>query len=227
MAEISEDLDRALAEAKPDDAASWWAGDSEGKQHPVRVLWFHTKSDALRELLADKRLQWLADLTGDSHDGSKLAAEGLIKPLDIQTGLSDLPWHKDCGQGMHSYSCNGMTVGISVTGAGLESGALGVVPGSHRANIQTALLDSSLDLVPIKLETRTGDITVHCSDMLHCAHRPIERPRKVVYTGFRLAPLSGDVVPKPSVAEETAARARLTNVEDRIFASGGDPNLRE
>jgi hypothetical protein len=56
-----------------------------------------------------------------------------------------LPWHKDCGQGGHSYYCNGLTVGISVTGADERSGALGVVPGSHRANVQTAGKDDSLD----------------------------------------------------------------------------------
>jgi hypothetical protein len=219
MARVAEDLDAALALAKPEDGASWWAGDSQGVEHPVRVLWFHEKSEALDALLYDGRLQWLADLAGDGHDGSKMGAEGLIKPLDIRTGLSDLPWHKDCGQGGHSYYCNGLTVGISVTGADRESGALGVAPGSHRANVQTAGLDPSLDISPKKLETRTGDVTVHCSDTLHRAHHPTKRPRKVVYTGFRLPPKPGDVVPKVSKSVERSARAGLTNVRDRIDAA--------
>jgi hypothetical protein len=222
MAAVSADLDLALERAQPDDGASWWAGDSQGVQQPVRVLWFHEQSQALRELLRDERLQWIARLTGDPHDASKMGAEGLVKPLDIETGLSDLPWHKDCGQGAHSYLCNGLTVGISVTGADRRSGALGVVPGSHRANVQTAGRDESLDLAPIKLETKTGDLTVHCSDTLHRAHRPTERTRKVVYTGFRLGPLPGDVLPELPQKELRAARARLTNVRDRIAASGGN-----
>ena len=221
MAAVAADLDAAIARATPDDGASWWAGDSQGKEQAVRVLWFNEQSAALAELLADPRLQWIADLTGDSHDGSKLRAEGLVKPLDIKTGLSDLPWHKDCGQGGHSYLCNGLTVGISVTGADSRSGALGVVPGSHRANVQTAGRDESLDLAPIKLETKTGDITLHCSDTLHRAHHPTERPRKVVYTGFRLAPLPGDALPKLQRGQERATRAGLTDVRDRI-ASAGD-----
>ncbi len=225
MAAVAEDLEAAIAAATPDDGASWWAGDSHGVQQAVRVLWFHEKSAALRALLEDERLQWLSRLTGDGHD-PKLGAEGLVKPLDIQTGLSDLPWHKDCGQGMHSYLCNGMTVGISVTGADRESGALGVVPGSHRANVQTAGLDASLDLTPRKLETKIGDLTVHCSDTLHRAYRPTKRPRKVVYTAFRLPALPGDVLPKPPQEEERAARARLTNVRDRIGASGGNADQR-
>ena len=145
-----------------------------------------------------------------------LGAEGLIKPLDIKSGLSDLPWHKDCGQGQHSYYCNGLSIGISVTGADERSGALGVVPGSHRANVQTAGKDDSLDLPVIKLVTRTGDLTVHCSDTLHRAYPPIERPRKVVYTGFRQPLMEGDVVEQVSVEKQRADRAQLTSVQDRI-----------
>ena len=144
----------------------------------------------------------------------------MIKPLDIQTGLSDLPWHKDCGQGGHSYYCNGLTAGISVTGADAKSGALGVVPGSHRANVQIAGKDESLDMPSLKLETRTGDVTVHCSDTLHRAHRPTERPRKVVYSGFRLRLKPGDALEAIPMETQRAERARLTNVQDRIADSG-------
>jgi hypothetical protein len=221
MAAVSADLDLALARARPDDGASWWAGDSKGVQQAVRVLFFHEQSAALSELLRDGRLGWLSTVTGDNFDGGSegtgwMGAEGLIKPLDIKTGLSDLPWHKDCGQGRHSYYCNSLTIGISVTGADERSGALGVVPGSHRANVQTAGKDDSLDLPAIKLVTHTGDLTVHCSDTLHRAYPPVERPRKVVYTGFRLALLEGDVLEEVSVENQRATRAKLTNVQDRI-----------
>lgn len=220
MAQVSRDLDSALQRAKPDDGASWWAENASGKQLPVRVLWFDEQSDMLQKLLHDERLQWLAGLTGDGHDGGNMSAEGLVKPLHIQKGLSDLPWHKDCGQGGHSLQCNGLTVGISVTGADSESGALGVVPGSHRANVQIAGQDPSLDLAPVKLETLTGDITVHCSDTLHRAHSPTKRPRQVVYTAFRLPPLPGDQVPRAPRSQQRKARARLTDVQDRIAGAG-------
>jgi hypothetical protein len=220
MAAVSEDLDAALGRARPDDGASWWAGDSKGAKQPVRVLFFHEQSAVLTSLLQDDRMQWLGRLTGDDLDGAKLGAEGLIKPLDIQTGLSDLPWHKDCGQGGHSYYCNGLTVGISVTGADRSSGALGVVPGSHRANVQTAGQDESLDMPAIKLETSTGDLTVHCSDTLHRAHRPTERPRKVVYSGFRLGLKPGDALEHVSAEKLRADRARLSDVQDRIASAG-------
>ena len=181
------------------------------------MLFFYEKSAALRDVVNDARFQWIGELTGDDHRHTG-NAEGLVKPLGIVQGLSDLPWHKDCGQGRHSYICSGLTCGISVTGANRTSGALGVIPGSHRANTMATGRDPKLDLEPKMLETNAGDVTVHCSDTLHRAHAPVERPRHVVYTSFGLPPLPGDVItPNPRYSRE--ARAELTNVQDRIEAA--------
>jgi Phytanoyl-CoA dioxygenase (PhyH) len=217
MAAVGADIDEGIAMATPDDGESWWGEDAQGVSQAVRVLFFYEKSAALRELVEDERYQWLGGLTGDGHRHGG-GGEGLVKPLGIVKGLSDLPWHKDCGQGMHSYMCNSMTCGISVTGADRVSGALGVIPGSHRANTMATGRDRALDLQPVMLETRTGDVTVHCSDTLHRAHPPIERPRKVVYSGFGLPPLPGDEV-KPNPRYGREARAELTDVEERIQAA--------
>ncbi|MHB1584727.1 MAG: phytanoyl-CoA dioxygenase family protein, partial [Acidimicrobiales bacterium] len=194
MAALADDVDRWIARATPDDGESWWATDEDGTEQAVRVLFFYEKSEVLRELLDDRRFRWLGALTGDGHRHDE-SAEALVKPLGIVRGLSDLPWHKDCGQGRHSFMCNRLTCGISVTGADRASGALGVIPGSHRANTMAAGRDRRLDLAPRLLETSTGDVTVHCSDTLHRAHPPVDRPRKVVYTGFGLPPLPGDAAP--------------------------------
>jgi hypothetical protein len=68
------------------------------------------------------------------------------------------------------------------------------------------------------LETETGDVTVHCSDTLHRAVPPVDRPRKVVYSSFGLPPLPGDVIePDPRYSRE--ARAELSSVQDRIEAA--------
>ncbi|HUA95169.1 MAG TPA: phytanoyl-CoA dioxygenase family protein [Acidimicrobiales bacterium] len=221
MAALGADIDEWIARASPDDGQSWWATDDQGRQQAVRVLNFQEKSEVLPLLLADARLQWLTELTGDDHVHSG-NAEGLVKPLGIVRGLSDLPWHKDCGQGKHSYMCNSMTCGISVTGADRSSGALGVIPGSHRANTMATGRDPSLDLQPRMLETSTGDVTVHCSDTLHRAHPPVERPRKVVYTSFPLPPLEGDQPVKSDPKGARAARAALSDVQSRIEAADNE-----
>jgi hypothetical protein len=213
MESLGADVDEWLARATPDDGESWWATDEAGEDHAVRVLFFYEKSAALRALLDRQPYCMIGDLTGDGHvHGGH--AEGLVKPLGIVRGLSDLPWHKDCGQGGHGYSCNGLTTGISVTGADRKSGALGLIPGSHRANTMATGRDRRLDLQPIILETRTGDVTVHCSDTLHRAHPPVDRPRKVVYSSFALPARLGDEVrPDPHWRQK---RAQLTDVQSRI-----------
>jgi Phytanoyl-CoA dioxygenase (PhyH) len=224
MARVAADIDEWIARATPDDGASWWAETADGVSQAVRVLFFYEKSAALRELVNDARYQWIGDLTGDGHR-HRGGAEGLVKPLGIVRGLSDLPWHKDCGQGKHAYSCSGLTCGISVTGADRVSGALGVIPGSHRANTMATGRDPLLDLQPRMLETLTGDVTVHCSDTLHRAHPPVERPRKVVYSGFGLPPIPGDEV-TPDPRYSAAARAELSSVQDRIEAADNDGDER-
>lgn len=220
MAELGNDIDEWIGRATPDDGESWWATGEDGREQAVRVLFFDEKSSLLPALIDDRRLSWIGDLTGDGHRHSG-GAEGLVKPLGIVRGLSDLPWHKDCGQGRHSYMCNSLTCGISVTGADHTSGALGVIPGSHRANTMSAGRDPKLDLEPRMLETRTGDVTIHCSDTLHRAHPPVERSRKVVYTSFSLPPLPGDVIPTPS-GDSRKARAALTDAQSRIESADNE-----
>jgi hypothetical protein len=220
MDDLAADVDEWISRARPDDGESWWATDEQGRQQAVRVLFFDEKSAVLRALLTDPRYRWIGELTGDGHRQSP-SAEGLVKPLGIVRGLSDLPWHKDCGQGKHSYMCNGLTCGISVTRADRTSGALSVIPGSHRANTMAAGRDPRLDLRPRMLETRTGDVTVHCSDTLHRAHPPIDRPRKVVYSSFRLPSLPGDV-PTAQPVSGRQARAALSDAQSRIESADND-----
>jgi len=217
MATLGADIDEWIARARLDDGESWWATDERGERQAVRVLFFYEKSAALRPLVHDARFQRIGHLPGDGHRFTE-GAEGLVKPLGIVQGLSDLPWHKDCGQGMHSYTCNALTCGISVTGADRKSGALSVIPGSHRANTMSAGRDTRLDLRPLMLETSTGDVTVHLSDTLHRAHPPVDHPRKVVYSGFALPPLAGDSA-RPGAPGGRQARAALSDAQSRIEAA--------
>ena len=195
MAAVSADLDRATASAARDDGASWWARTDSGEWYPSRILGFNHASPTLRALLRDGRFARLGQLTDDrfvQRDPDKGdSAEGLLKKVGVVEGISDVSWHKDCAMGGHSRHCCGLTVGISVTGAGRENGELGVVAGSHRANVGLLGIDG-LDLPALPLPTRTGDITVHCSCTLHMSRQPVSAERRVVYTGFGLATRPGD-----------------------------------
>jgi hypothetical protein len=214
MGAVSAELDDALAEAAPDDGASWWARTGDG-WYPSRVLGFNLKSPTLRELLASDRFRAIGELTDDAmvqrdpdHGDS---AEGLWKKVGVVEGISDVSWHKDCSMGGHSRSCCGLVVGLSVTGADERSGELGVIAGSHRANVPAIGVRPDLDLPRVPLPTDTGDVTVHCTCTLHMSRPPVDRERRVVYTGFALAGRPGDVVEQLDADEIRKRRAALND----------------
>jgi hypothetical protein len=193
MHEISADMDRALPTYSRDDGRSWWAKTANGGDRCVRMEFFHEHSALVGELLESQRFLrigqfleggYLARTTGDR-------IEALVKPIGVVEGISDVPWHKDCSLGMHSFRCCGLVTGISVTGADARSGQLRVVAGSHRALVQPAFVRSSSDLPIIDLPTETGDVTVHASCTLHMSQPPIDRERRVMYTGFGLPAKEG------------------------------------
>src|SRR5437762_1933685 len=190
MAEIATEMDVALPTYSRDDGRSWWARTADGADRCVRMEYFHEHSPSAAGLLDSDRYRRIGALTSDRYEarvnGNRV--EALVKPIGVVEGISDVPWHKDCSLGMHSYRCCGLTVGISVTGADARSGQLRVVAGSHRALVQPAFVRSSCDLPIIDLATATGDVTVHCSCTLHMSQPPVERERRVMYTGFGLPP---------------------------------------
>jgi hypothetical protein len=192
MAQIALDMDRARPTYQRDDGRSWWARTADGNDCCVRMQYFDEHSPATGALLDSDAFARIGRLTDDGYlaraTGNRI--EGLIKPIGVVEGISDVPWHKDCSLGMHSYRCCGLTVGISVTGADARSGQLRVVAGSHRALVQPAFVRPEWGLPVIDLPTEAGDATVHCSCTLHMAQPPVDRERKVMYTGFGLPPKS-------------------------------------
>jgi Phytanoyl-CoA dioxygenase (PhyH) len=214
MAAVSEELDQAIAAAERDDGASWWARTDAGEWYPSRILGLNQKSATLRSLLDSERFAAIGTFTDndyvqrDPNIGD--TAEGLLKKIGVVEGISDVSWHKDCSMGGHSRTCCSLTVGISVTGAGPENGELGVVAGSHRANV-APLGTEGLDLPRLPLASNTGDITVHCSCTLHMSRPPISAERRVVYSGFDLALRPGDRPVEKTAEEIRRDRARLND----------------
>jgi hypothetical protein len=191
MAAVSADMDAAAPTYSDGDGNSWWARTADGANRLVRMQRFQEHSPTVTSLLQDDRLRRFAGLTGDGHGARDIrrganVIEALVKPIGVVEGISDVPWHKDCSLGRHSYRCCSLTVGISVTGADETCGQLRVVAGSHRAHIQPAFVRRGLDLPIIDLPTATGDVTVHLSCTLHMAQPPVTAERRVLYTGFDL-----------------------------------------
>jgi hypothetical protein len=218
MAQVSADMDRAAPSYTQGDGRSWWARTADGADRLVRMQGFDAMSSTGAALVGDGRLARLGALTGDGHERGTMdsnALEALVKPIGVVEGISDVPWHKDCSLGRHSYECCSLTVGISVTGADETSGQLRVVAGSHRALVWPAFLRRDSTLPVVDLPTRTGDVTVHLSCTLHMAQPPVARERRVMYTGFRLPPQ------RPEAASE--ARRRLREVRETAATTVSQP----
>jgi hypothetical protein len=214
MTAVSAELDSAIASAERDDGASWWALTNNGEWYPSRILGFNQKSPTLRALLHSDRFASIGTFTDDRFVQRDPdigdSAEGLLKKVGVVEGISDVSWHKDCSMGGHSRDCCGLVVGLSVTGANRDSGELGVVPGSHRANVSPLGVEG-LDLQRLALPTTVGDVTVHCSCTLHMSRPPVSAERRVVYTGFVLASRAGDQPAEIDHAEERRQRASLND----------------
>jgi len=204
---LSRDMDAHAGAYAPDDGHSWWAKTADGTQRLVRQYMFDRHSQAAAALLEDDRFLRLGDITGDGHQSNK-TCQALTKPIGVVEGISDVPWHKDCGLGRHSYDCCGMTVGISVTGAGATSGQLRVIAGSHRGLVWPAFSRKDTGLPEIDLPTETGDVTIHLSCRTHMSQPPVDRERRVIYSGFALPPADAAAV--------ASGRKRLYRIRESI-----------
>ena len=228
MDEISRDIDAAIPLYEPDDGNSWWARTGAGEYRPVRLQRFQERSPATLSLLRSQRFLRIGEFGRASYgarepeQGSN-AVEALVKPLDVVEGISDLPWHKDCALGRHSYECCGMTVGISITGADAFSGELGVLAGSHRTSIPPSGVHPRVDLPKISLPTQKGDVTLHLSCTSHMSRAPVEQERRVMYTGFGLPRRPNDIAPPPdklSQIREGAPQAMGAESRNRLGRAG-------
>lgn len=215
MAAVAADYPVAAPHFEKGDPRAWFATTKDGEEHLVRMEGFDRHSPTTAALLDEERFLRIGGIPGVGHQPARKEghrAGALVKPIGVVKGISDVPWHKDCSLGRHSYECCTLTVGISVTGADAESGQLRVVPGSHRALIWPApCLQPGLDLEPIDLPTRTGDVTVHLSCTLHMSQPPVKRSRKVVYTGFAQEPVDAEAAERQ--------RRRLAEVRSRTHTS--------
>ncbi|NRA08771.1 MAG: phytanoyl-CoA dioxygenase family protein [Myxococcales bacterium] len=215
MEAVEADFPKAAPHFEKGDPRAWFATTKDGAEQLVRMEGFDRYSEVTVDLIDDDRFQRIGRIPGIGHvQVRKLGARvgALTKPIGIVKGISDVPWHKDCSLGRHSYECCTLTVGISVTGADAHSGQLRVVPGTHRALVWPApCVQPGLDLEPVDLPTGVGDVTVHLSCTQHMSQPPVSRTRKVLYTGFGQRPAD------PEAAETN--RQRLQAVRSKTHTS--------
>jgi ectoine hydroxylase-related dioxygenase (phytanoyl-CoA dioxygenase family) len=161
--------------ATPGDGQSWWGRTNAGDEVLTRVL-NGADSDVLRGLHHDPRVLQVAaipphDLRSRELDGRD-AVTVLWKRADVAEGLSDLPWHRDCGMGGHALNCPTAIMTICLTDGSPEAGELRVLPGSHRGSFP--FVDGRDVRAPegVHVAVTAGDVSLHYSDLMHASMPP-------------------------------------------------------
>ena len=96
----------------------------------------------------------------------------LLKVPGTTTGLSNIPWHQDCGTGGHAMFCPSVAVGIQLTGSSAETGNLKVVPGSHGQSLKLGWDARGEEVPVVSIDTEPGDVTIHIQDVMHASPPP-------------------------------------------------------
>jgi ectoine hydroxylase-related dioxygenase (phytanoyl-CoA dioxygenase family) len=132
-----------------------------------------------RALFADDRLRALVDAARGTTEMAPITDRNdspsvVIKNPGAHEGLTDLPWHVDCGLGGHPILCPAINLGIQLDAARADNGQLHFLAGSHRTTAfhltPDVLADDAYPTVAIT--TRPGDVTLHLGDTLHWAPAP-------------------------------------------------------
>jgi hypothetical protein len=208
--EINAAVDALQAAARPGDGRSWWAKDGGGRQVLCRLVYCGLSSPRIAALVDDPRLRRIAALSGFALRPTMDRQEGqavVIKNPGIVEGLSDLPWHQDCGLGGHPITCPGVAIGIQLEAATADSGQLHFVAGTHGSSCHPFRDDDLPRLPHVALTTRAGDCTFHIKDVMHAAPPPTGAGgRRTLYVSF-LAPRAYEFI-GPGEAYNDIVRSR-------------------
>jgi len=175
MEVANREIDRLAAEARPGDDQSWWVTAEDGTSVLCRLVYATLRSPVLAALEDDPRVRRLGTLINPTLRAAPDRMEGsavLLKVPGNTSGLSNIPWHQDCGMGGHAIMCPALSVGVQITGSDSSTGNLQVVPGSHGQAIHYRW-EQRLRQVPVaSIDTAPGDVTVHIQDLMHASPRP-------------------------------------------------------
>jgi len=188
VAALTDEVERLRGLASPEDRRSWWATAADGEQVCCRLTFMNERSGAMAALADDPRLARLASLADPELRPAPTRNDGIsavLKHPAGTSGLSDLPWHRDCGLGGHPLLCPGVNIGVQLDRASAETGQLLFLPGSHRHAGPVG--DPEVGgHATVAIDAEPGDVTVHFGHVLHAAPPPTgpAGARRTVYVGF-------------------------------------------
>jgi len=171
----NQEIDRLASLARPGDDQSWWVTTEDGSTALCRLVYASLRSPVLAALESDPRVQRLGTLLDPNLRIAPDRMEGtavLIKVPGRTSGLSNIPWHQDCGTGGHAIFCPSVSIGIQLTGSSAATGNLQVVPGSHGQTLHYLWKDRLTNVPVVGIDTAPGDVTVHIQDVMHASPKP-------------------------------------------------------
>jgi hypothetical protein len=188
MRALDAEVDRLKAMATPGDEASWWVEDAEGSPRCCRLVYTGSRSPLIAGYESDPRVLRLGTLLRSDLRAAVDRMEGtsvLLKVPGPTKGLSNIPWHQDCGMGGHSIYCPSVAVGIQITGSDARRGNLLVIPGSHGQSLHQDWSARYPDTPVVAVDTEPGDVTLHIADVMHASPEPqAEGWRRTMYVTF-------------------------------------------
>jgi ectoine hydroxylase-related dioxygenase (phytanoyl-CoA dioxygenase family) len=190
-------VDRAEEQATPGDQKSWWGRNDAGEEVLTRVLNAHQQAE-LAGVPSDPRVAALAALAPEDlsprTSGGVQTASVLWKRKNVAEGLSDLPWHRDCGMGGHAINCPAMVMSICLTSGTPGAGELRVLPGSHKGSYP--FVDGRDVHAPtgVPLDVGPGDLSLHYGDVMHASLTPTDEttPERISLLVALVAPDHGN-----------------------------------
>jgi len=187
IAAIDTAIARLAAESTPETFGTWWTVGSDGEPLVCQMKYTTMRAPEIAWIDTDERMTRLVEATYpglESHPDRESGTFAVLKQAGATEGLTNLPWHIDCGLGGHTLMCPGLHIGIQLTASNERLGAFRVLPGSHESSVRWA---GEIDgWRTVTVATEPGDITVHVPHALHAAPPPTaDGPaRRTLYLGF-------------------------------------------
>lgn len=183
-------IDTAIARlarrATPDTPGSWWTVTPDGEQRPYQLRYTTLLAPEIAWIDTDPRLTDLVTNSIPDLEPTRDRENGhfaILKLPGANQGLTDLPWHTDCGLGGHTLLCPGVHIGIQLTASNRQTGAFQVLAGSHDSSVRRVQM---ADWPTVTVDTEPGDVTIHVPHALHAAPPPTGpgAGRRTLYVGY-------------------------------------------
>jgi len=222
---LREEVRQIVAKTREGDKDSWWTQDGSDHAELARVNYLGSKSELIAQLHCNSAIRNIIEATGldvipmtDRMDGEFIVLK--TTKVGEKDTFTNLPWHKDCGLGMHGAICPSCIIGIQLTPASQSAGQLQILAGSHKSANNATTIEWLGELAPVVgLETNAGDITLHYSHILHAAPPPLDPSvgRETLYIQFY----------PPAIKEYVGAFKGLNDIVLEYSAGGAIKPLKD